>query len=62
MLYNFEKAKAASFEYVKKDVTYIVAAPPPPADPYMNYVWWRKNPAKIVSEPIFTEKFPGGHN
>lgn len=60
MLYNFEKAKAASFEYVKKDVTYIVAAPPPESDPYMNYVWWRKNPVKIVSQPIFTEKFPGG--
>ncbi len=60
MLYNFEKAKAASFEYVKKDVTYIVAAPPPQSNPYMNYVWWRKNPVKITSEPVFTEKFPGG--
>ena len=60
MLYNFEKAKASSFEYVKKDVTYIVAAPAPPGDPYMNYVWWRKNPVKITSEPKFTENFPGG--
>ncbi len=60
MLYNFEKAKSASFEYVKKDVTYIVAAPPPQSDPYMNYVWWRKNPVKITSEPVFTQNFPGG--
>ncbi|MBI3955289.1 hypothetical protein HY338_02490 [Candidatus Gottesmanbacteria bacterium] len=60
MLYNFAKAKAASFEYVKKDVTYIVAAPAPQGDPEMNYNWWRKNPVKIISEPIFTQNFPGG--
>lgn len=60
MLYNFESKKAKSFEYKKLDFTYVIAEPPPKNDPYMTYVWWRKNPVKITKEPDFTKSFPSG--
>lgn len=61
MIYNFKAGRAEAFEYVKKDTTYVIAAPPPPNDPFMTYVWWRKNPVGIVSEPVAVEKFPNGY-
>lgn len=61
MIYNFEKAHAKAFEYVKKDVTYIIAQPPPTNDPYMTHVWWRKVPVQISSEPVIVKKFPNGY-
>jgi len=27
----------------------------------MTYVWWVKNPVKITTEPVWTEKFGGGY-
>lgn len=60
MLYNFQKAKVPSFEYAKKPKTFIIASPAPPNDPEVNYIWWRKNPVKITSDPVFTRKFPNG--
>lgn len=58
MIYNFKKTHAKAFEYVKKPVTYIIAAPPPADNPYINHVWWRKNSVKILSEPLEIKKFP----
>jgi hypothetical protein len=60
MLYTFKEARAHSFEYSKKPTTYIIAAPPPKEDPYMTYVWWRKNSVRIQSSPVFVKKFPNG--
>ena len=60
MIYNFKVAHARAFEYVKKSTTYIIAAPPPIDNPYMTYVWWRKIPVGILSEPIEVKKFPSG--
>ncbi len=60
MIYNFKAVHAKAFEYVKKPVTYIIAAPPPANNPYMTYVWWRKVQVKISSEPVETKKFPSG--
>lgn len=60
MIYHFKTAHAKAFEYVKKPITYIIAAPPPANDPYMTHVWWRKVPVKISSEPAETKKFPNG--
>jgi len=60
MIYNFKAAHAKAFEYVKKTTTYIIAAPPPANNPYMNYVWWRKVQVKILSEPAEIKKFPSG--
>lgn len=58
MIYHFKNAKA--FEYKKMPTTYVIAEPPPANDPYMTYVWWRKNSVKITSEPVETKKFPNG--
>lgn len=60
MLYNFKKVKAKAFEYTKKPTTYIIAAPPPANDIYMDYVWWSKVPVGISSEPSEIKKFPSG--
>lgn len=60
MTYHFKKAHAKAFEYVKKQTTYIIAAPPPANNPYMTHVWWRKVQVRISSEPAETKKFPSG--
>lgn len=60
MIYNFKKAHAKAFEYVKKPTTYIIAAPPPADNPHMSYVWWRKVQVRISSEPAEIKKFPSG--
>ncbi|MBI2613526.1 MAG: hypothetical protein HYW62_02045 [Candidatus Levybacteria bacterium] len=60
MIYHFKKADAKAFEYTKKPITYIIAAPPPGDDPYMTHVWWRKTPLRISSEPAKVKKFPSG--
>jgi hypothetical protein len=60
MIYNFRVAHAKAFEYVKKSTTYIIAAPPPAGNPYMSYVWWRKVPVRISTEPVETKKFSSG--
>lgn len=61
MIYHFENSKIAAYEYSKKPVTYVVAEPPPKNDPYMTYVWWRKNPVQITSEPVFVKQFRSGY-
>ena len=60
MNYHFKTSKAKAFEYTKKPVTYVIAAPPPGDDPYMTHVWWRKVPVRISSEPAKVKKFPSG--
>lgn len=61
MIYHFKQAHMQAYEYTKLDTTYVIASPPPDNDPYMTYVWWRKNPVKITSDPVWTQKFPGGY-
>ena len=60
MIYNFKASHAKAFEYTKKPITYVIAAPPPGNNPYMTHVWWRKVQVKISSEPVETKKFPSG--
>jgi len=61
MIYHFKKAHLDAREYTKMATTYVIASPPPDNDPYMTYVWWVKNPVKITTEPVWTEKFGGGY-
>jgi hypothetical protein len=61
MIYHFRNANLNAHEYEKLETTYIIASPPPDNDPYMTYVWWRKNPVKITKDPVWTQKFPGGY-
>ena len=61
MIYHFKASGAQAFEYDKKSTTYVIASPPPDNDPYMTHVWWRKNPVRITSDPVWTQKFPSGY-
>ena len=60
MIYNFKVSNAKAFEYKKKPITYVIAAPPPADNPYMTHLWWRKVQVGISSEPIEAKKFPSG--
>lgn len=51
--------KASSFQ--KLSVTYLVAAPHPPADPFMKDEWWRTNQVNIRREPDEVVKFENGY-
>lgn len=52
--------KAHYFE--KKAVTYIVSAPPPPNEPWMNKDnWWTINSIHIDNEPSKTIHYPNGY-
>jgi len=61
MIYHFKASGVNAYEYTKKPITYIIASPPPENDPYMTHVWWRKNPVKITSDPVWTTQFPSGY-
>lgn len=61
MIYNFKNAKVQASEYTKLSTTYVIAAPAPKNDPYMNYVWWVKNPVGIKSEPVWKQEFLNGY-
>lgn len=60
MIYNFKKSNSKAFEYTKKQTTYVIAAPPPPDNPYMGHEWWIKNMVKISRRPVHVEKLSNG--
>ena len=49
------------YDNTKKEVTYIVVAPPAPDNPYLSYKWWKENRANIKKEPVSTVTFPNGY-
>jgi len=55
----YPNKKAESF--IKRPVTYLVIAPPPSDNPFMQDDWWRKNQLNIKSEPVLTIHFPDGY-
>lgn len=59
MLYHLQKN--GGHEYKKMETTYIIAAPPPADDPYMDYKWWVKVPVGIEAEPEVIKKMPNGY-
>jgi hypothetical protein len=61
MIYSFKNANAKAFEYIKKSTTYVIAAPHPIDNPYMNQDWWIKNEARISALPIEKKYFPSGY-
>jgi hypothetical protein len=52
--------KTASY-FQKKPVTYIVIAPPPRNNPYMQDTWWTVNQLHISSKPVSTIRFDNGY-
>lgn len=61
MLYTFKETKAAAYEYSKKETTYVIAAPPPKNDKYMDYRWWVRVPVGITASPIYKSLLPNGY-
>lgn len=62
MLYTqklYPYTKASYFQ--KKPVTYLVIAPPPRDNPYMQDEWWRINQLHITSQPASTMHFDNGY-
>ncbi|MBI4062340.1 hypothetical protein HY410_00300 [Candidatus Gottesmanbacteria bacterium] len=56
---QYPNKKRESFR--KLPVTYVIAAPHPPADPYMLDEWWRTNQVKIAREPNAVTTFDNGY-
>jgi len=61
MLYAFSSTQAKSLEYVKRETTYLIVAPRPKNNLYMNEDWWIKNAAKITNVPAEKLLFPSGY-
>jgi hypothetical protein len=60
-LYTFQHTQSSAYEYVKKPLTYVIAAPPPPGDPYMNETWWIANQVRITKEPVSVQPLQSGY-
>src|SRR5256885_2979064 len=45
-----------------RSTTYVIAAPPPPNQPFMQYTWWRQVPVGIKKDPLKLQKFPNGRS
>lgn len=50
-----------TFRSQKKQITYLIIAPPPPNNPYQRGEWWVENIVKIKNEPIFSKTFDNGY-
>lgn len=61
MIYNFKASRAKASEYVKKDLTYVIAQPPPANDKYMDYKWWVRVPVGITVKPVSQKTLPNGY-
>lgn len=46
---------------IKKSITYLFIAPPPPNNPYMEDAWWRINKVKLDAKPVNTISFSNGY-
>lgn len=45
----------------KKQITYIIIAPPAPNNPYQNYNWWKENRINITKRPSAVINFENGY-
>lgn len=50
-----------TFRSQKKQITYLIMAPPPPNNPYMKSDWWIKNVVKIKNKPISSTSYQNGY-
>ncbi len=57
---KLSKDKTAS-SFNKRHLTYIVATPPPPNDPYLNEEWWITNNIRITKSPRKVITYPNGY-
>ena len=56
---QFEDKVASSFS--KKHLTYVVATPPPPNEPWIKDEWWTVNKIRITKQPAKAVGFSNGY-
>lgn len=61
MFYARKVYKKNPHYFEKKPATFLVIAPPPPDNPYMEDKWWRINQVKISKKPDEVFKFENGY-
>lgn len=49
------------YPFEKRSVTYVLVAPPPRGQEYLNPEWWMENQVRITREPDETRKLQGGY-
>ncbi len=61
MHYTAKQSTKKAYSFKKMPVTYVVAAPHPPADPFMLDSWWRIHQVNMVKEPEQKIEFDNGY-
>lgn len=61
MRYMEKRSTKKTYYFQKKQVTYLVIAPPAKGNPYMEDSWWRINLLHIKKEPESVKTFPNGY-
>jgi hypothetical protein len=61
MLYTQNLYNKQAYYFKKKPITYIIAAPPPSDNPYMQDEWWIKNKVKFNKKPETTITLTNGY-
>lgn len=61
MMYEQKRSLKKAYYFGKKPVTYLLIAPPPWNNPYMNDEWWKINQMKILNKPEEVTKFENGY-
>lgn len=61
MKYATKRSQKQITYFKKLPVTYIVSAPPPKDNPYMQPEWWRINQLKIAGEPSQSITYENGY-
>lgn len=61
MKYEQKYARSHVSHFQKKHITYVISAPPPLNNPYMQDKWWIENKLKIRKKPVTTKKYPNGY-
>jgi hypothetical protein len=61
MILQSERSKKHAYAFKKMPITYLIIAPPPQNNPYMNDLWWKINRLHLTKNPESTITFPSGY-
>lgn len=49
-----------AYYFAKRQITYIIASPPPVNDPYITDTWWRENRLNLSNEAEYSTRYDNG--
>lgn len=55
-----ERSDKKAFPFEKKNITYLIIAPPPDDRLFLNGEWWRTNQVKITKKPLWNKRYEKG--